>query len=135
MATKETEKKKLIFTPNEAQLVNEMTTINNDLVALYKQQTQHEFATNEIKKIIHDMKAGKIKSINLIHGQTVVVPMNDMKDARKMLMDRKTLFDNALKGIEGQISHREDSFIESMMKVKRFLNEKLKDVKIPEPVI
>ena len=130
-----TEQKKLIFSPGQAQLVNEMTSINNDLVALYKQQTQHEVATNEIKKIIHDMKSGKIKNINLIHGQTVVVPMNDMKDARKMLMGRKTLFDNALKGIGGQISHREDNFIESALKVKRFLTEKLKDVKIPEPVI
>lgn len=120
------------FTANEAKLVNEMMSINNDVLALYKQKQQFEFALAEVRKLIKDTRAGVIKDVGLMKGNMLMVPIRNKKDILNIFVERRKTLETSLKGIEGQLAHRQDYFVEAMVKVVRQLGGRISDVYIPQ---
>jgi len=120
------------FNTNEAGWTNEMMGMNNDYIAIKRQYEQHKVAVENIKKLIHDIQAGTVKEILETRIGNITIPIRDKKQMLNILRDRMKTFENAKKGIEGQLLHREDLFVESMLKVKGFLDARLQGVTIPQ---
>jgi len=100
------------------QKTQELIKLNEDLIGFYKQYHQFESALKELDRIKEDIKNKKITQayIPSLGGMLFRVNPNG-KDYKKMITDKEIQFSNSMKGIKGQILHREDSFFETIKRL------------------
>ena len=109
-----------------AQNMENMIKMNNELLKYRQEEHQYKLALMECEKIKSDIKNKKITKILVptIGNNFIQVNAGDEKYGN-MLNERIKQFDNSVKGIEGQIKHREDALHEQMLRTYRYLGEYL----------
>lgn len=92
-------------------------------MALEEQRAKHIVVENEIKDLIKKIKKGEVSEISQIYGTTIIATLKDRKDILKLLEERFGVFQNSIKGIDGQILLRKDHLYETVMKLNKFTKE------------
>jgi len=106
-----------IFTVVERKFVEELLANTKELIGFYNQEAQHDNALKEIRKIIDDIKNKRITKINFPSlGGLMITKSATNRDVKKLLDTKEKEIANSLKGIRGQIAHREDILAESYIR-------------------
>ena len=97
--------------------IETMMKLNNDIIAMLTQINKFKMATKEAEKNIKEAKDKKTKYVfrPSLGGTFIRVSGND-PEYMKFLEATKTQLDNQIKGVEGQLSHRQEGMNEELLK-------------------
>jgi len=115
-------------------ILKQMIKTNNEVNAFLVEKNQYDQVLKEIDNIIKGIKSGELKTIYMPSVGNILKPVKSSnKDVMKMYLENKEKYETAIKGIEGQMSHRKDLLNELSIKCYRsimgFINEN--GLKIP----
>lgn len=117
-----------MFTNREIMLFNELGKLNNDITALTKQKNDHILAVTNIEDLVKTLKANHNKKLMKIVGGNLITEI-DNKESIKDLQIRKEELKLALKTIDEQIAHRNDTFEGITIKIYKNIKARVpKDV-------
>jgi len=105
-----------------------MLKTNEELIKLKQQLQQFIMANKEIERLQKDIKNKKITKVLVptLGGNFIQVNPNS-KQYKEMLAEKSRQFNNSIKGIEGQIEHREDYLHENMLRAFSAIGKHLKE--------
>ena len=114
--------------------VEEMLTLNKEVVGFHNQLTQHKNALNMIRDLRKRIKNKQVTRVNMPHVGNISIPISAKdKTFQADLNNKEKQLDTAVRGIVGQIQHRTDYFNETTMKVFRTLGNYLIKNQLPLP--
>jgi uncharacterized FlaG/YvyC family protein len=116
----------------EAMAVNEFIKFNNEYVGLNKQKIQYEMAIKNINSEMKNIKAGVGFPLIKAIGKNIFVSVarSRKNEVIKEMQHQRSMLQNSLKGIEGQMLHKSDEYEGAALKVYRFLYDRFKDIKM-----
>jgi len=108
---------------------------NEELLKLRQQQHQFKMAIVECEKVLEDIHNKVITKVLIptVGNNFIQINANNEK-YKNMIKERMKQFDTSMKGIDGQITRREDAMNESLLKLHRFIGKYIKEqgLEVPE---
>ena len=136
LKVKKTEPQKTIYqdfpirplNTNDSNQVKDMFALSNNFAALVKQFADTEMQVKASKQFTSELKSKKIKGPLMIRASpNVFIPMRDMEKAAQNIKKEVALLEkeNTLK--RGQIEHRYEEYVDSIIRLKRLLTKLIGD--------
>jgi hypothetical protein len=124
-----------VLTIKTVKNMEELIKLNKDLAALMQQKIQHVNALKVVEELLRDTKNKKIKYLFMpaIGGIMARVNADDQK-LKKIFEDKQRQFQNAIKGIDGQIANRQQNVNEDSIRAILDLTDHCysQDLEIPK---
>lgn len=100
----------------------DMLKLNKEITAMYKQYQQFEFASKELENIMGDVKNKKITKVFMPTVGNMQIQVNPVHQKFKnFIADKQRQLENGMKGIEGQLVHRQDAMNQEAMFAFKYL--------------
>jgi len=92
--------------------------IHKEIAGMLQQLNQFENANRELNQIVEDAKNKVITHVMVPSLGGLLIRTNPLGKRFKIIVnDRKRQFENSILGIKGQMSHRNDLYNETMLKI------------------
>jgi hypothetical protein len=113
---------------NDSAMVKDMFSLSNNFAALMKKFADTELQVRASNKFVGELKAKKIKGPLMIRASpNVFIPMHDMTKASENINKEVALIEKENTLTRGQIEHRYEEYIDSLIRFKRILTALIGD--------
>lgn len=107
-----------VLSINEVNLLKEIETVDKEVKAFMQQKQNHKNGINELNETMKEAKNKKITKIQLPSvGGMLKTYSGDDKKVLDLIKKNVENMENAVKGIDGQITHRVDGLNEAVVKL------------------
>jgi len=117
-----------ILNDTHVQMMKESVSLAANVQKLIKQQQMKETQVHQGKKLIQELKEGKVKA-PLMHkrGENLFVPIYDINMLIKAVDEENSAIKQSIDITEGQLSHWYDEYVSSLIRQYNMLKSILKD--------
>lgn len=113
---------------NDSAMVKDMFSLSNNFAALMKKYSDTELQSKASKKFIIEIKEKKVRGPLMIRASpNVFIPMHDMAKASENISKEVVLIEKENILTRGQIEHRYEEYIDSLIRFKRILTALIGD--------
>lgn len=121
-------KKKFTLGQREREALKQMVQMEKELNGLYEQRNNGEQQLKALRKKIKDFKSNRKKSCFVQFGGNMMEKLSN-KQTIVMLVDRRNQLETAINSVKQQIEHREDTYIEYLLKMYKYCKRNIpKDI-------
>jgi len=111
--------------------LKEMVDLSNTYASLLQQYATEEYKLQIVQTTTKKIESKEIKPPFLVPiPGNIFIPETNMKNVLKSLKHQELLISTKIAGVRGQLEHRYDEFVETMLRFKEFLSAKLGDKQI-----
>lgn len=113
---------------NDSAMVKDMFSLSNNFAALMKKYSDVELQSRASKKFMVEIKEKKVRGPLMIRASpNVFIPMHDMTKASENISKEVVLIEKENILTRGQIEHRYEEYIDSLIRFKRILTALIGD--------
>jgi len=113
---------------NDSAMVKDMFSLSNNFAALMKKYADVALQVKASNQFVGELKAKKIKGPLMIRASpNVFIPMRDMEKAATNIKKEVALIEKENVLTRGQIEHRYEEYIDSLIRFKRILTALIGD--------